>query len=112
MAAELVLSTYLITFSFWLGVVGRQSGYEVHAGFKVILQPKLALNPYFFCFRIQSEWVTGMCHPPSFPTLFLNNPMRWDTWSYLSLVSAPPHTFFSERVFTVTMLPYVADNMT
>lgn len=53
-----------------LGVVERWSGYEVHSGLKVIMQPKLAMSPYFFCFRIQSEGDTGVCYPPNFPSHF------------------------------------------
>lgn len=53
-----------------LGVVERRSSYEVHSGLKVIIQPKLAMSPYFFCFRIQSEGDTGVCHPPNFPSHF------------------------------------------
>lgn len=91
-----------------LGVVERRSGYEVHSGLKVIMQPKLAMSPYFFCFRIQSEGDTGVCYPPNFPSHFFI--ILWGgtlgaiwLWSLAPLL--PLWKFFCRGVFMLTSAP-------
>lgn len=82
-----------------LGVVERRSGCEVHAGLKVIMQPKMAMNLYFFCFRIQSEGVTGVCHPPKFPPHFFIT--LWAVWLWSLAPILPSLKVFLQRGFHI-----------